>query len=117
MMRGVLGEGLGVWIDGGFEFHASRTLPQQLENTSAQPLLDPSTVLETGVEIAATVTGLHAEVPADPDAHWLLGAVDLGPAQQAADVLTWAHTSDEIHEIVVGPLEEVSVLASFGARP
>src|SRR5690606_3078493 len=44
MMRGVLGEGVRVRIDVGFEFHVSRTLPHSLENTSAPLLLDGGAV-------------------------------------------------------------------------
>lgn len=89
----------------------------QIRRALGRPSLAGRPLLDVGVEIAATVTGLAAEVPADPDGHWFLGAVDLGSAQQAADVLTWAHTADEIRRLVVGPPERVSVLASFGARP
>jgi len=89
----------------------------QIRRAVGQPSLARRPLLDVGVEIAATVTGLYAGMPADPDGHWFLGAVDLGQAQQAADVLTWAHTADEIPSFMVGPLEEVNVLESFGARP
>ncbi len=89
----------------------------QIRHALGRPSLAGRPLLDVGVEIAATVTGLAAEVPANPDGHWFLGAVDLGSAQQTAAVLTWAHTADEITRLVHGPPEQVRVLASFGARP
>ena len=36
---------------------------------------------------------------------------------QAADILTWAYTADEIRGLVDGPPEQNGVLSSFGGRP
>ena len=89
----------------------------QIRRALGRPSVAQRPLLDVGVAIAATVTGLNATIPADPDSHWFMGALDLGPDQQAADILTWAYTADEIRGLVDGPPEQIEVLSSFGGRP
>ena len=44
--------------------------------------------LTVGTEVAAAATGVEPGIPNEPDGSWALGPVILGPAQQAADILT-----------------------------
>jgi uncharacterized protein (TIGR03083 family) len=89
----------------------------QIRRALGRPSVAQRPLLDVGVAIAATVTGLDATIPADPDSHWFIGALDLGPDQQAADILTWAYMADEIRGLVDGPPEPIEVLSSFGGRP
>jgi uncharacterized protein (TIGR03083 family) len=79
-------------------------------------LADPP-FLDVGVEVAATVARVEPGKPADPDGVWTIGPVTLGPAQQAADILTRAHTADEVRHLLSGPADAVASLASFVGRP
>jgi uncharacterized protein (TIGR03083 family) len=73
--------------------------------------------LVAGIEVAATVGASTASIPTEPDGLWALDAVVLGPASQAADILTRAHTADEVRRLVSGPVERVELLAAFAGRP
>ena len=73
--------------------------------------------LRVGMEVAATAAGTEASLPADEGGSWALGPVVLGAAPQAADILTRAHTADEIRSLASGPAEAVDLLANFAGRP
>ena len=73
--------------------------------------------LEVGVEVAAAAAGVEAGIPDRPGGSWRLGPLVLGPAQQAADILTRAHTATEVPALVDGPAEAVAMLAAFAGRP
>jgi uncharacterized protein (TIGR03083 family) len=73
--------------------------------------------LIAGIEVAATVGRATASIPTEPDGRWALDAVVLGPAAQAADILTRAHTADEVRRLASGPLDQVELLAAFAGRP
>jgi uncharacterized protein (TIGR03083 family) len=73
--------------------------------------------LLAGAEVVATVAGVEVTAPASPDGEWQLGTITLGPAPQAADILTRAHTSEEIPALVSGPADAVQLLARFAGRP
>ena len=46
---------------------------------------------------------------------WMIGSLRIGPTQRTADVLTRAHTAEEIRRLVTGPSEAVELAAvSFG---
>ena len=42
--------------------------------------------------------------------------MEFGDDQQTADILTRAHSSGEIHELVTGSQEAVDALAAFAGR-
>jgi uncharacterized protein (TIGR03083 family) len=81
-----------------------------LTSLAARPFVD------VGVDVAAAVLNLEPSSPTQPDQHWLIGSLDLGSDQQAADILTRAYTADEISVVVVGSADEVESLAMFAAR-
>jgi uncharacterized protein (TIGR03083 family) len=74
--------------------------------------------LAPGVEVAAAIARLEPGTPpARADGRWSLGPLDLGPDQQAADVLTRALTPDEVRERVGGPPDLVALFAAVAGRP
>jgi hypothetical protein len=74
-------------------------------------------LLTVGVEVAAAVAGVEPAVPTKPEGAWAIGPVVLGPAQQAADILTRAHTADDVRALATGPTAAVQLLAAFVGRP
>ena len=72
--------------------------------------------LEVGVEVVAAIGRVEPTIPPHLDGDWSLGAVVLGPAQQAADILTRRHTAAEIEQLVRGPAGGVSLLGALAAR-
>jgi uncharacterized protein (TIGR03083 family) len=73
--------------------------------------------LTVGVEMMAAAVGLEPGIPRAPDGPWALGPVVLGPAQQAADILTRAHGVAELRAILDGPSSAVELLAAAAGRP
>jgi uncharacterized protein (TIGR03083 family) len=73
--------------------------------------------LGVGVEVVAATAGVEAGVPAGSGGSWSLGPVTLGPARQAADILTRGCTTEEVRSLVTGPPGAVEVLASVAGRP
>src|SRR5262249_49394833 len=82
-----------------------------LSSVADRPLID------VVVEVVATVAGVETGTPDGPDGVWRIGAVTLGPTQQTADILTRAHTADEVRRLVDGPRDTVDELAPFLGRP
>jgi len=73
--------------------------------------------LVPGIEVASAIARMEPGIPTSPNETWTLGPVVLGPAQQAADILTRAHTSDEVRELVGGPADIVALFAAVAGRP
>jgi uncharacterized protein (TIGR03083 family) len=73
--------------------------------------------LRVGIEVAAAMARVEPGVPAAPDGLWSIGSVVLGPAQQAADILTRAHSGDEVRARLSGPPAAVELLAAAAGRP
>ena len=67
--------------------------------------------------MAAAAARVEPRIPSEPDGSWALGPVVLGPAQQAADILTRAHTADNVRALVTGPTDAVELLAAVAGRP
>jgi hypothetical protein len=72
--------------------------------------------LRAGIEVAAATAAVEAGIPVGDDDPWTIGPVTLGAAQQAADILTRAHTADEIRGLASGPAEAIDRLASLAGR-
>ncbi len=72
--------------------------------------------LTVGVEVAASAAGVQSQVPTEPNGLWDIGAVVLGSAQQAADILTRAHTAELVRALVSGPADAVELLARLAGR-
>ena len=73
--------------------------------------------LTVGVDVAAGAARVEPGIPSESDGAWRLGPVVLGPAQQAADILTRAHTTDEVRALVSGPPAAVELLVAAAGRP
>jgi len=73
--------------------------------------------LVPGIEVAAAIARMEPVIPTIPGEDWTLGPVVLGVAQQAADILTRAHTSDEVRELVSGPADVVTLFAAVAGCP
>jgi hypothetical protein len=73
--------------------------------------------LVPGIEVAGAAGHVDPQIPREDDDDWALGPVMLGPAGQAADILTRAHTSDEVRALASGPAEAVALLAAVAGRP
>jgi uncharacterized protein (TIGR03083 family) len=79
-------------------------------------LADPP-FLRVGIEVCAAAAGVEPGVPSEPDGSWTLGPVVLGPAQQAADILTRAHAAEDVRRLASGPAAAVDLFATFAGRP
>jgi uncharacterized protein (TIGR03083 family) len=73
--------------------------------------------LVPGIEVAAVAGRVEPGIPSEPDGDWTLDTVVLGRAQQAADILTRAHTAEEVRHLAMGPAAGVELLAAFAGRP
>jgi uncharacterized protein (TIGR03083 family) len=89
----------------------------QIRRAVDMPSLAAEPFLRVGTQVAAAAAGVEASIPTEPDGPWILGPVTLGPAQQAADILTRAHTADEVRALATGPAEAVDLLATVAGRP
>lgn len=79
-------------------------------------LADPP-FLRTGIEVAAAVAQMKPVVPTDPEGAWGFGPIVLGPARQAADILTRAHTAESIRQLATGPTEMIDLISAVAGRP
>ncbi len=75
--------------------------------------LDDERFVAAGVEVVAAAGGVEPG-PGEP---WSIGPVVLGPARQAAAILTRAHDADEVRGLVTGPPAAVERLALATGRP
>jgi uncharacterized protein (TIGR03083 family) len=88
----------------------------QIRRALGMGSLAQSPFLDVGFQIIATVAGAPTVAPSSDDGSWAIGPVVLGSRQQAADVLTLAHTEDEVCALVGGPAELVKQFAVRVAR-
>ncbi len=72
--------------------------------------------LRTGIEVAAAMAQMEPVAPIDSEGAWGFGPIVLGPAQQAADILTLAHTAESIRQLATGPAEMVDFVAAVAGR-
>lgn len=89
----------------------------QIRRALGLPSLAAQPFLGVGVAVAAATSRAPVGEPADADGPWSMGPVTLGPAQQTADILTRAHTTDEVRQLATGPADAVERLAAFAGRP
>lgn len=73
--------------------------------------------LQTGLAVVAAIARMEPIVPEAPDGNWGLGSIELGATQQAADILTRAHSAETIRKIVNGPEDVVKPFAAAVGRP
>jgi uncharacterized protein (TIGR03083 family) len=84
----------------------------QVRRAVGLPSLADDTFVRTGVDVVAAAAGVEGGF----DDGWTLGPLRLGGTQQAADILTRAHTADEIRALVSGPAEAVDRLTAGMGR-
>jgi uncharacterized protein (TIGR03083 family) len=73
--------------------------------------------LKPGVEVVAAIARMEPGIPTSLDGLWAVGPVVFGPAEQAAAILTRAHTADEVRVLASGPSDLVQLLAAGLGRP
>jgi uncharacterized protein (TIGR03083 family) len=73
--------------------------------------------LVPGIEVVGAVARLEPIIPTTPDGTWSIGPIALGSTEQAAAILTRAHTADEVCELASGPSEAVQLFAAAIGRP
>jgi uncharacterized protein (TIGR03083 family) len=79
-------------------------------------LADPH-FLSTGIAVVAAMARMEPLIPTDPQGDWGFGQVVLGPPQQAADIVTRAHTVERVRELARGPADVIEVFAVVAGRP
>lgn len=70
--------------------------------------------LRAGLDVVAAAGQAEARIEGD---RCSIAGLDLGDHQQAADLLTRAHTAEEVRRLVAGPPDQVEVLVAAMARP
>ena len=90
----------------------------QIRRALGRGSLAASPYLDVGLRIVSGVADQTPGVPADAEGDWAIGPLSLGPRAQAADILTLAHSSDEVRQLVPGPPDAVASFAErVGRRP
>jgi uncharacterized protein (TIGR03083 family) len=89
----------------------------QIRRAVALGSLAETRFLTVGIEVAAAAAHVEPGIPSEPGGAWMLGPVVLGPAQQAADILTRAHTAENVRKLATGPPAAVDLLAAFAGQP
>jgi uncharacterized protein (TIGR03083 family) len=88
----------------------------QIRRALGLPSLAERRFLVPGTEVVGAIARMEPVIPTDGDGGWAIGPMVLGPAQQAADVLTRAYTAEEVRTVVEGPAEMVALLAAVAGR-
>jgi uncharacterized protein (TIGR03083 family) len=88
----------------------------QIRRALGMPSLCERRFLEPGVEVYAAITRVEPGVPSDSGGVWSIGPVVLGPAQQTADILTWAHAVAKVRQLITGPKDFVELFAELTGR-
>jgi uncharacterized protein (TIGR03083 family) len=86
----------------------------QIRRAVGMPSLADEPFLRAGLEVVAIAGRAEARMTTD---RCSIAGIDLGPHQQAADLLTRAHTEAEVRALVTGPADQVDLLAAAMARP
>jgi uncharacterized protein (TIGR03083 family) len=85
----------------------------QIRRAVGRPSLADEQIVRTGVDVVAAAAGAE---PYSDGSEWSIGSARLGDLQQTADLLTRAHTADEIRTLVSGPNEVVELAAAAFGR-
>ena len=73
--------------------------------------------LVPGIEVVGAMARLEPEIPTSTYDAWSIGPIALGSADQAAPILTRAHTPEEVCELASGPSEILQLFAAAIGRP
>jgi uncharacterized protein (TIGR03083 family) len=85
----------------------------QIRRAIGLPSLADEQIVRTGVDVVAAAA--RADASQDGGV-WSIGSARLGDLQQTADLLTRAHTADEVRALVTGPDEAVELAAAAFGR-
>lgn len=85
----------------------------QIRRAVGLPSLAEEAFVRTGVDVVAAAGRVD---PGFDGESWSLGPVQLGGSQQTADLLTRAHTAEEVRQLVSGPPEAIELLSSSMGR-
>jgi uncharacterized protein (TIGR03083 family) len=85
----------------------------QIRRAVGMPSLADEAFVRAGVGVVAAAGGVEAGYDGDA---WTLGPIRLGGTQRAADILTRAHTAEEIRDLVDRPDAAVDRLTAAMAR-
>ena len=114
---GATGASSPMWHAIAREFLERWTHHSQIRRAAGLGSLADPPILRLGVEIVAAIARTDAGAPDDPDGDWHIGPVNLGSAQQAADILTRAHTATDVRTLIDGPPTAADQLAAACGRP
>ena len=79
--------------------------------------LDDRPFLVAGIEVVAAALRAEPVIPSGQDGEWALGQVVLGPAAQAAAILTRAYSTQEVRGLLRGPSGLLDRLAPVLGQP
>lgn len=86
----------------------------QIRRAVGLPSLADEPFLRAGLDVVAAAGRADAAMA---DGRCSIGGIDLGDHQQAANLLTRAHTAEEVRRLVTGPPAQVDLLAAAMGRP
>jgi uncharacterized protein (TIGR03083 family) len=110
---GSAGESSPYWQAIAREFVERWVHHSQIRRALGQPSLADDEFLRAGVEVIAAAARVES---ACDEGVWSIGDLRLGGPQQTADLLTRAHTTDEIRGLVHGPDASVDLAVAAFAR-
>lgn len=110
---GSTGEASPYWQAIAREFMERWVHHSQILRAAGRPSLADESFVQTGIDVVAAAGGVAGGLHDD---QWTLGPLQLGDSQRTADILTRAHTADEIRQLVSGPTGAVELLAATAGR-
>lgn len=88
----------------------------QILRALGRPSLADPTFLDAGIAVVGAAFALPATIPTTADAAYRLGPIEVGDAQQTADILTRGRTVAEVEAAIAGPADAVALFASVAGR-
>lgn len=110
------GEGSPFWQAIAREYLERWAHHSQIRRALGLGSLAASPFLDVGLQIVAGVAGMEPVAPVAESGDFAIGPIVLGPTEQAANILTLAHTEGEVVSLIDGPPEMVTEFASRVAR-
>jgi uncharacterized protein (TIGR03083 family) len=99
------------------EYMERWTHHSQIRRAVGRTSLASEPFLRVGIEVAAAAARVQPGIPTEPDGSWGVGPIELGHAQQAADILTRTYRAEEVRALASGPPELVELFAAVAGRP
>jgi uncharacterized protein (TIGR03083 family) len=110
---GSKGEASPYWQAIAREFMERWVHHSQIRRAVGLPSLAEDRFVTTGVGVVAAAAQVE---PNFDQGVWWIGPLELGDTQQTADLLTRAHTADEVRRLVAGPQTAVDLAAAMFGR-